>query len=576
MLRQRVKYVALLLPFITTAYASDPLPARQNKQELDRLERQNTQLLIEEAKRTEQRLQQQQALPKEETSSLPTGSAWKFKINTIIIQDDDRFADSPQRQKIIDSYQGKELGKIEIFTLVKELTDFYISRGYSTTMVGIEPGNIKEGVLTLRVLWGKINAFEVNGAVPTFREKTRLFSAFPFAQGKVLNMQDIDQAVENLMRVANQDSLQIKPSETDASSNLNLVTQPSFPLSLSTGLNNSGSKSEGWQQYYSSATLKNVAGLNDIFNAYYSLNNLNNNDDDQNAWSLSYSVPLGYWLMDLSWYRSSYDKTIEGSYSNYSSEGNSERRSVRISRMLGRNSTGKTSLWAKVEKRDNYSAIEQQKIDVSSKSYTNFSSGVTYVGALMGGWFYGDLGVTAGVPWFGSTWKGDKDLEGFDLNYIKYNGTISWSRPVFQLGRLGASYDLNIGFQYTPDVLVSDGKATLGDEYTVRGFKDDSLQVDSGSWISNTLNLPLDIHFASVSQLTPFIGYDLGFAKDNCPDGVNTCDGQFMMGAATGIKISGRYFNSSVAAGWPVKKPDSMADRKIDNTVVYYRMDMSF
>jgi acetone carboxylase gamma subunit len=35
-----------------------------------------------------------------------------------------------------------------------------------------------------------------------------------------------------------------------------------------------------------------------------------------------------------------------------------------------------------------------------------------------GGCFYGDLSVTAAVPWFGSARDGDKDLEGFDVDYL--------------------------------------------------------------------------------------------------------------------------------------------------------------
>lgn len=576
MLRHQAKYLAVLLPLIGTAYASDLLPARQNKQELDRLERQNSQALIEEAKESEKQYQQRVQKEKDDFLSTPVDTGVKFNINKIVILDDDRFSASPQRQKIIEKYQGKALGKAEIFSVIRELTDFYIARGYVTTMVGIEPGSLKQGTLTLRVLWGKINDFEVNGNAPTFRQKTRLFSAFPFAKGKVLNMQDVDQAVENLMRVSPDDKLLIQPSDINAMSNLNLNTTPSFPVSASAGINNSGTKSEGWQQYTSSATLKNIAGMNDIFNAYYSWNNLINDQDNKKSWSLSYGMPLGYWTFDMFWYHSSYDQTIEGGNRKYSTDGSSDRKSLRINRMLTRNATGKTSVWAKVEKRDNDNTFENQQIDVSSKRYTSVSSGITYVGSLMGGWLYGDLGVMAGVPWFGAAWKDDQDLNGFDLNYVKYNGILSWTRPLFQFGRLGGNYELNAGFQYSPDVLVSDAKATLGDEFTVRGYKDDSLQVDSGAWVGNTLNLPFDIHFAGVSQLTPFMGYDFGFARDNCPEGVSTCDAQFMMGAAVGIKASGRYFSSSVSAGWPVKKPDSLSTRKIDNTVVYYKMDVNF
>ncbi|WP_417641834.1 ShlB/FhaC/HecB family hemolysin secretion/activation protein [Enterobacter kobei] len=572
-----LKKLALLLPFISVAHAAGNLPAQQNKQELDRLERQNNQFLIEEAKRTEQFLQQQRAnRAADGKSEFSEGSTVKFKIDKIDILDDELFADSPQRQAIIERYQGQQLGKAEIFALVKELTDFYISRGYATTLLGVEPGNIKNGVLQLRVMWGKINEVKVNGQQPTFRESTRLFTAYPFSQGNILNMQDVDQAVENLLRVSSEDSIQVEPSVMNGYSDLNLIVQPSFPLAMSAGLNNSGTQAEGWQQYYGSMAVKNVAGLNDIFNVYYSWNNLKSPGDNQDALSLSYSLPLGYWGFDTSYYKSSYEKNIGGMFGGYYSDGNSERASLRISRIFSRDANGKTSGWVKLEKRDNYNGIEHSEIGVSSKSYTTLSSGLTWVGAVMDGWFYGDIGVTAAAPWFGGAWSGDKDLQGFDLNYVKYNGMASWTRALFKVGRLGGTYELNSGFQYTPDTLVSDAKMTLGDEFTVRGYKEDSLMVDSGAWIANTLQFPFDIGLVGIYQLAPYVGYDFGFAKDNCPDGANVCDSQFMMGASVGASLTGNYFSSSIMAAWPIKKPDSMQHNDIDNAVIHYKLELKF
>lgn len=572
----KIKNILFLLPLLQVAHAAI-LPSVQNKQELDRLERQSNQYLIEEAKRTEALLQQQRAIRGEDAETgLPANSSWKFNVTRIEILDDHLFDGSPQREEIVQRYLGKDLGKSDIFTLVKELTDFYISRGYATTLISIDPGNIKSGTLKLRVLWGKINDFKVNGQTPGLRDSTRLFTAYPFAKDKILNMQDIDQMVENLMRVSERDNISVEPSIINGYSDLNLIHQPSFPIDAAAGLNNSGSKSEGWQQYYGSLTAKNIAGLNDIFNAYYSWNDLKNNNDKQDSWSFSYSVPLGYWGFDTSYYKSEYEKGIDGGFGIYDSDGTSERASLRISRMLMRGATGKTSAWMKVERRDNYNGIENARIDVSSKTYTSLASGLTYVGAMGGGWFYGDLSVTAAVPWFGSARDGDKDLEGFDVDYLKYNGIASWTRPLAKFGRLGMTYELNSGFQYTPDVLVSDAKVTIGDEYTVRGFKDDNVMSDSGAWIANSLQFPFDIGLAGIYQLTPYIGYDVGFTKDNCPKGVNVCDSQFMMGASVGVKATGSHFSSYVMAGWPVKKPDSMEEETVDNTVVYYKTEINF
>lgn len=369
------KKIIYLLSLLQVAHAAT-LPSMQSKQELDRLERQSNQYLIEEAKRTEALLQQQRAMRGEDTSSgLPADSTWKFTISHIEVLDDTLFDNSPQREEIIQRYLNRELGKVEIFSLVKELTDFYISRGYATTLISIDPGNIKSGTLKLRVLWGKINDFKVNGQEPDFRDRTRLFSAYPFAKGKVLNMQDIDQTVENLLRVSSADNISVEPSVINGYSDLNLLKQSTFPLEAAAGLNNSGTEAEGWQQYYGSITAKNIAGVNDVFNAYYSWNDLKNNNDKQDSWSFSYSVPLGYWAFDASYYKSEYEKELDGGFGIYDSDGTSDRASLRVSRMLVRGATGKTSAWVKVERRDNYNGIENAQIDVSSKTYTSLASG---------------------------------------------------------------------------------------------------------------------------------------------------------------------------------------------------------
>lgn len=49
-----------------------------------------------------------------------------------------------------------------------------------------------------------------------------------------------------------------------------------------------------------------------------------------------------------------------------------------------------------------------------------------------------------------------------------------------------------------------------------------------------------------------------------------------MMGASVGVKATGSHFSSYVMAGWPVKKPDSMEEETVDNTVVYYKTEINF
>ena len=417
-----------------------------------------------------------------------------------------------------------------------------------------------------------------NGEHPNWRDKLRQFSAMPFANEKRLNIQDIDQALDNLLRVAPYDQLEIQPTERSGYSLINHKSEGVFPLSLYAGVNNSGSRDSGWYQYSLNTSLKNIIGINDTLSFYYAWNDLNADSDSQSVKSFSLNFPLGYWNFDTSFYQSEYEKLIGGNAGGYLSYGHSKRFSFKTSRMLFRNSEGKTSAYIKLEKRVNRNFIIDYPIAISSKDYTQFTSGVSWVGSIASGWGYVDLSMTAGIPWFSAAWKDDPDLAGFDLDYKKYNGSLSWSKRLVNLfnGRLAVDYDLNGGFQFSNDVLVSDAKSSIGDEYSVRGYKEDIVSAERTAWIANTFKFPLAINYARFNSITPFVGFDIGMARKNCPPSVKSCQHEYMSGAAAGIRLTAKDFSASFTTGWPVTKPASLKNSKTDNYTVYLSANIGF
>lgn len=526
----------------------------------------------------EQRIQQDNTARDALLNPSDKESRHQFKIKEILIEDDDKYEFSSERNAIIDTYLNTDMGEQEILNLVRELTNFYISRGYVTTQVTIVPGSLRSEKLILKVLWGSISGFLHNGEEPGWREKTRLFSAMPFATGRRLTISDIDQGLDNLLRVSPGDNLQIMPTETSGYSLINHQGESIFPLSLHAGINNSGSRAAGWHQYYLNTSLRNILGLNDTIGYYYSYNDLNADTDNQSARSISMSIPLGYWSFDTSYYKSKYNKVIGGNFGGYGSDGKSERLSLKVSRTLYRNANGKFTGYVKAEKRSNENNIFGFPIAISSKDFSSLNTGMTWVGGMAGGWAYFDLSMTAGVPWFNSAWKEDRDLAGFDLDYKKYNGMLSWSKRLAssQSGRLSVDYEINSGFQYSNDVLVSDARYNIGDEFTIRGFKDDVVSAERAMWVSNTIKLPLIIQYARVNQIAPFTGFDIGMARRNCPGAANNCERDYMSGAAVGFKMNGKDFSGALTSAWPVKKPASLSNRKVDNQTIYFNLDVGF
>ena len=227
----------------------------------------------------------------------------------------------------------------------------------------------------------------------------------------------------------------------------------------------------------------------------------------------------------------------------------------------------------KVERRSSANFIEKTRIDVSTKNYSNISTGINYVGSALGGWVYGDLSVTAGRPWFNASWKGDPDLTGYDIDFIKYNGSLNWKKDIASFKRVGLQYDGTLTFQHSRDVLVSSERFIVGDEYTVRGFKNNSINGESGAVLASNINLPFNVGFDLFRSVVPFVGYDIGLVRENLTSSNRQ---QYMSGASVGAKFYNKYMSASVTSSWSLLKPYSLKSQEIDNQVLYYNMSIFF
>ncbi|WP_300002103.1 ShlB/FhaC/HecB family hemolysin secretion/activation protein [uncultured Cedecea sp.] len=560
------------------SFSVEPDNMSASTRELDRIIREQTLESVNKEKWINNKIMNnnKNIVDEDSSSDSVAESQRKFFIKEILIENDDKYASSEQRNSIIKSFENKDLGKVEILELVKKLTDFYIGKGYSTTLLTIKEGNLNSQTITLKVLWGKINNVLVEDKKPTLSQKTRIYSALPSYKNEILNVSDIDQALDNLLRISYRTKIKVIPDESEGYSNLNFSDMGYDFFNLGLKLNNSGRKESGWNQYSGTMTFNNLSGFNDILSFYYGYNYLKQKSDSQNSWSLSYSIPVGYWSFDTSYYRSEYEKVIGGNFGGYNSDGNSERYSNRINRVLFRNNNHKLSAYTSIDVKNNLNRIKDIVIDVSSKNYSNVTFGITDVTTIWNGTTYWDLSFTKGTPWFGSAWVNDPDLKGFDIDFNKINGLLSWSKKIHQFDLVSVNYDLTTSFQFSKDILVSAQNISIGDEYSVRGFKEDSVSGNKGGYISNTVKFPVYINKFSGMSMLPFVGYDVGYVKNNCRNYVINCSGEFISGGSVGLRLNQQYVSSSLSAGWPMTKPKSLRNRDIDNLTIYYRLGLNF
>lgn len=556
----------------TSAFADSPA-----EMDNERFLRQSALETIKRSIEKEQQYQYQKAEGEtniEDSLTRGVQSEKKYHIVSISIFEDDLFHNSRERNDILDSYKNTDMGRTEIMALIRQLTNFYVGKGYTSTMVSLKSGNLYTGELNLTVLWGKVNGFTVDGRTELgWREKLRVYAAAPVRHGDVLNIQDLDQSLDNMMKASPGIAMKVKASEKTGYSDVNYTNTDIKYASLSTGLNNSGAAERGLHQYFVSGYLGNIIGVNDRLSGRYSWYDLKNNDERQYTAYGAWNLPFGYWDLDLSYLYSNYAQPVGGIFGSYVSEGTSERATAKLSRLLNRNAGGKLSGWVKVERRSSANYIEKTQIDVSTKDYSNIATGINYVGSALGGWIYGDLSVTAGRPWFNVAWKGDPDLTDYDIDFVKYNGSVNWKKDIASFKRIGLQYDGTISFQYTDDVLVSSEQFCVGDEYTVRGYKNNTISGESGAVFSSNINIPFNVGFDVVRGVIPFVGYDIGLVRDNLSVANRQ---QYISGASVGAKFYSKYMSASITSSWPLLIPHSLKNRNIDNQVLYYNMRVFF
>jgi len=118
------------------------------------------------------------------------------------------------------------------------------------------------------------------------------------------------------------------------------------------------------------------------------------------------------------------------------------------------------------------------------------------------------------------------------------------------LGHRQAQYNGSLRLQYSPDLLLGSEMFSIGNRYTVRGFDgEQTLMAEKGWYLRNELTLPL----ANTGQAI-YLGLDCGrISGPSAADGT----GQFLAGAALGMRGSSKGLQYDVFVSKPLKKPTS-------------------
>lgn len=410
---------------------------------------------------------------------------------------------------MLKSYENKPLRKQDIFELIKKTSEYYIRKGYTTTLVTIKSGNVKTGKLILEVKLGYINHIEIQNSKYS---KIRVFDAFPIKKGDVLDIYAIDQGLENMSNGGYSYQMQVEPSDKVGYSDI-LIEEKKTPGGINIGLNDSSTIDKGALRSVLGFTQYNFLGINDTLSLTYMERFIHNRDKNKESiYSASYSIPFKYWKFFYSVSYTDNYAEIQAQFGNYTNKSQNLRQTFRIQRVLHRNKNSKTTLYTQTKLRGQKNQVNNTLIEINSKNYTAIGIGVEHINKILGGNLYLDIEYLRGVPLFG----GQRDLKNsvFKAEYNKINLNASWQKFLYYSPYVALMYRLNIGGSYSNDELFYADKFFIGDQYTVRGFKESSLALDAGGYISNTISLKPIYFQGSIWNIEPFLGLDYGGGRD--------------------------------------------------------------
>lgn len=510
-----------------------------------------------------QNQQQRESLERATPIALPaapvlpaTPSGPCFTIHHITL-DGTTLIDERQQQKLVQPWLDQCLDMARINELTNNVSDWYISRGYITSRAFLTEQDLRSGELRLAILEGKLEKIRMDGA-----PERGLKMAFPGLQGKILNLRDIEQGMEQINRTRTTPvQIEILPGDKQGWSIVHLTTTPEFPLSASVSFDNSGQKSTGVGQINAGLNGNNLLGLADSWFVSGGRSSAFSHSKDAQNFAAGVSVPWGYSLLGYSYSWNNYLSTIDNNGYFWRSSGDTETHRVNLSHVLFRNGDIKTGVSLGLSHRINRNYLDDVLLESSSRRLTSLLFGLNHTQKMFGGVATFNPTFSRGMPWLDAESDGSKNGDLPKAQFRKWSLNASFQRPVAEnLWWLASAYG-----QWSPNRLYGSERMTIGGESSVRGFKEQTISGDKGAWWRNELNYTL-FTLPVIGQVSALAALDGGWLHS---DRLDRYSAGTLWGTAAGLSAANGHVSSSFTVGLPLVYPDWLGP---DHISIYYRV----
>ncbi|OTA19819.1 putative hemolysin activation protein HecB [Xenorhabdus beddingii] len=363
--------------------------------------------------------------------------------------------------------KGRCLGGQGILLVSNQVQNAILAKGYVTTRVMVQEQDLTQGVLTLTLQPGRIADIRFEEPVSW---RGRLWNAMPAASGDILNLRDIEQALENFKRVPSAEAdIKIVPGQQEATSDLLVSWKAGRPIRLSLGLDDSGAKSTG--RYLGSATLAIDAPFaqNDLFYANIGKDLFDYGPFGNRSRTVNYLFPLGYWTFSANYNDYTYHQNIANANEILAYSGRSENVQFTVSRLLFRNQLHKTTLNMRVFRRHSTNAVGDIEIEQQHRRTAGWELGLSQRSYLGNATLDASLNWRRGTGAFGALPAPEEADHRGSARTGMVLGDISLNVP-FHWGKQPWRYYTKLRGQWSANPLTPQDRMAIAGRYTVRGF----------------------------------------------------------------------------------------------------------
>lgn len=466
--------------------------------------------------------------------------------------------------KIAAAYENRPISSTQLEELRRQLTLYYVNKGYVNSGAVIPDQTISDGVIEIRVVEGRLTGIDVEG---TQHFRKRYFGdRIALYAGPPLNLVNLQEGLQILLRdplVAGINA-ELAPGARPGEAVLKARVAEAPRYDLGVTLDNKISPSLGEAVLTTFGEMRNLIGYGDVASGSFGF-----------AEGIPYDVKLRYRsplnahdTAAAVYYEKAKAKVVQEPFKELDIRSEVETVGLQLSQPVYRRANNQLTLAAALERRQSQTTIggelfpfppvvdEKPVVSVLRLTPDFLHRGRDQVLAVRSTFSFG-------LDAFGSTVHRDSDAP--DSRFRTWLGQAQF---VQRLAERGDQLHLRLNFQLANDALLPLEKFSVGGLDSVRGYRTNQLVRDEGYTASAEYRRPLFANPEGWRNLQAAVFVDRGWAKDK----IESDSGPSVLtGYGVGLiwTPSRRYFAEVYIAGR--RKAPEQSGHSVQDEAIYFR-----